>query len=199
MNRWSRVSWSSPQTAKVSFVIICLLANSVLVGSPRWRIFHKKVDTLKGIPSFHRLRVCLVAVKCFSENTYFPEMLISGKGKCIQAVWLSRKSFYGKSISVFGSSKHFTEIVWFVQTFYGKYFTENQFPCLVRSNILWKIKFVFYEKSIPVFGLWIILRKIWNVLQIQAPALSRQTCNSTKLIIHFNIKNNHPNSSTCIA
>ena len=91
--------------------------------------------------------------------------------------------------------------VWFVQTFYGKCFSfaENQFPCLVRSNILRKIKFVFYGKSIPVFGLWIILRKIWNVLQIQAPALSRQTCNSTKLIIHFNIKNDHSNSRTWIA
>ena len=89
--------------------------------------------------------------------------------------------------------------VWFVQTFYGKCFTENQFPCLVRSNILRKMKFVFYGKSIPMFGLWIILRKIWNVLQIQAHALSRQTCNSTKLIIHLNIKNNHSNSRTCIA
>ena len=89
--------------------------------------------------------------------------------------------------------------VWFVQTFYRKCFTENQFPCLVRSNILRKMKFVFYGKSIPVFGLWIILRKIWNVLQIQALALSRQICNSTKLIIHFNIKNNHSNSRNCIA
>ena len=103
------------------------------------------------------LRVCLVAVKRFSENTYFPEMLISGKGKCIQAVWLSRKSFYGKSIPMFGSSKHFTEIVlrkinsgvWFVQTFYGNRFTKNQFRCLVCPNILRKI---LYGKSIPMFG-----------------------------------------------
>ena len=86
--------------------------------------------------------------------------------------------------------------VWFVQTFYGNRFTENQFRCLVRPNILRKS---FYWKSFPVFGLWIILRKIWNVLQIQAPALSRQTCNSTKLIIHFNIKNNHSNWGTWIA
>ena len=28
------------------------------------------------------LRLCLVAVKRFPENTYFPEMLISRKGKC---------------------------------------------------------------------------------------------------------------------
>ena len=108
--------------------------------------------------------------------------------------------------------------VWFVQIFYGNRFTENQFRCLVRLNILRKM---FYGKSIPMFGLvkhftkneirflrkinsgvwglWIILQKIWNVLQIQAPALSRQTYNSTKLIIHFNIKNNHSNWRTWIA
>ena len=33
----------------------------------------------KSRPNYFRL--CLVAVKRFSENTYFPEMLISGKGK----------------------------------------------------------------------------------------------------------------------
>ena len=40
--------------------------------------------------------------------------------------------------------------VWFVQTFYGNRFTENQFRCLVRPNILRKI---LYGKSIPMFGL----------------------------------------------
>ena len=78
-------------------------------------------------------RALLVFVKYFSKNTYFSKILISEKGKCIQAVWLSQKSFYKKSIPVFSSSKHFTEIVlrkmnfgvWFVQTFYGKCFTEN--------------------------------------------------------------------------
>ena len=39
--------------------------------------------------------------------------------------------------------------VWFVQTFYGNHFTENQFRCLVRSNILRKM---LYGKSIPMFG-----------------------------------------------
>ena len=102
--------------------------------------------------------------------------------------WLS---FYRKSIFMFGLVKHFTENDFC--------FTENQFPCLVRSNILLKMEFVFYGKSIPMFGLWIILRKIWNSLQFQAPALPKQTCNSTKIFIHFNIKNNHPNSSICIA
>ena len=94
---------------------------------------------------FFSLRVRLVPVKCFPENMYFPEMLISGKGKCIQAVWLSRKSFSEKSIPVFGSSKHFTEIVlrkinsdvWFVQTFYGKCFTK-----IVLKKIISDVWFV---------------------------------------------------------
>ena len=34
-----------------------------------------------------QLRLCLVAVKRFPENTYFPEMLISEKGKCFHGVW----------------------------------------------------------------------------------------------------------------
>ena len=61
-------------------------------------------------------------------------------------VWLPQNSFYGKSISVFGSYKHFTENDF--------RFMENQFPCLVRSNILWKMKFVFYEKSI--LNVWFV-------------------------------------------
>ena len=63
--------------------------------------------------------------------------------------------------------------VWFVQTFfgnrftenqfwclvrpnifYGKCFTENQFPCLVWSNILRKMKFVFLRKL--NFGVWFV-------------------------------------------
>ena len=39
--------------------------------------------------------------------------------------------------------------VWFVQTFYGNSFTENQFRCLVRPNVLRKM---LYGKSIPMFG-----------------------------------------------
>ena len=92
------------------------------------------------------LWVRLVAVKRFPENTYFPEMLISGKGKCFPLFGclgncfpenqfqclvrpnILRKSFYGKSIPAFDSSKHFTE------------------------NTLQKS---FYGKSFPVFGLWI--------------------------------------------
>ena len=91
--------------------------------------------------------------------------------------------------------------VWFVQTFYGKWFLfyGKSIPMFGLVKHFMKNRIRFYEKSILMFGLWIILWKIWNVLQIQASALSRQTCNSTKLIIHFNIKNNHSNSSTCIA
>ena len=109
--------------------------------------------------------------KIFSGNAIFE------KGKCIQAVWLPRNSFYEKSISVFGSFKHFTENAF--------HFTKNQFPCLVWSNIFWKVEFIFYGKSTPMFDLWIILQKIWNALQIQAPALPRQIYNSTKLIIQI--------------
>ena len=51
------------------------------------------------------LRLCLVAVKRFPENTYFPEMLISGKGKCFHGVWLHCKKFFGKYFLVFGKEK----------------------------------------------------------------------------------------------
>ena len=67
-------------------------------------------------------------------------------------VWLPQNSFDGKSIPVFGSYKHFTKNDF--------RFTENQFPYLVRSNILRKMEFIFYRKLILMFGLWIILRKI---------------------------------------
>ena len=74
-----------------------------------------------------KLRVRLVVVKRFPENSYFPEMLISGKGncfplfgylrnrfpenhfRCLVGPNILRKSFYGKSIPVFDSSKNFTE------------------------------------------------------------------------------------------
>ena len=187
-----RVLWLIPSSPQVIF-LIGLVARGF--PTPILQLFNfiidpqaPTIDILSSNIVVHR--VCLVAIKCFSENTYFPEMLISGKGKCFplfgclgnrflenQFQCLVRpnilwKSFYGKSIPVFDSSKHFTE------------------------NTLRKS---FYGKSFPVFGLWIILQKIWNVLQIQAPVLSRQTCNSTKLIIHFNIKNNHSNWGIWIA
>ena len=40
-----------------------------------------------------RLRLCLVAVKRFPENTYFPEMLISGKGKYFHVFGCISKNF----------------------------------------------------------------------------------------------------------
>ena len=56
-------------------------------------------------------RLCLVGVKRFPENTYFPEMLISGKGKCFHGVWLHFKKFSGKYFLVFGKEegKHKSE------------------------------------------------------------------------------------------
>ena len=52
-----------------------------------------------------KFRLCLVAVKRFPENTYFLEMLISGKGKCFHGVWLHCKKFFGKYFLVFGKEK----------------------------------------------------------------------------------------------
>ena len=39
------------------------------------------------------IRLCLVAVKRFPENTYFPEMLIFGKGKCFHVFGCISKKF----------------------------------------------------------------------------------------------------------
>ena len=39
------------------------------------------------------LRLCLVAVKRFPENTYFPEMLISRKGKYFYVFGCISKNF----------------------------------------------------------------------------------------------------------
>ena len=39
------------------------------------------------------IRLCLVAVKRFPENTYFPEILISGKGKCFHVFGCILKNF----------------------------------------------------------------------------------------------------------
>ena len=58
-----------------------------------------------GTIHFWQLRLCLVAVKRFPKNTYFPEMLISGKGKCFHGVWLHCKKFFGKYFLVFGKEK----------------------------------------------------------------------------------------------
>ena len=90
-------------------------------------------------------RLCLVHVKYFPENKYFPEMLFSGKENIFR---------------LFGCLRI--------------HFTENQFWCLVRSNILQKMLSVlqkinshvwfgqtfygkwnsFYGNSIPMFGLF---------------------------------------------
>ena len=98
---------------------------------------------------------------------------------------------------MFGSFKHFTEN--------GSCFTKNQFSCLVHSNILQKIKFVLRKINSHV---WFVDHFTENTkcltnseLANSEPVLSRQTYNSTKIIIHFNIeiiihfniKINHPN------
>ena len=90
------------------------------------------------------------------------------KRKMFSAVWLSRKSFSGKSIPMFGSSKHFTEIVlrkinssvWFVQTFYGKYLTE-----IVLRKIISSVWFVqtFYGKYLTEIVLRKIISGVWFV------------------------------------
>ena len=84
-------------------------------------------------------------VKAFPENISFSGNAIFRKGKCIQVFGCAWNSFYRKSIPVFGSYKHFTENDF--------RFTENHFWCLFPSNILWKMKFIFYRKSFLMFGL----------------------------------------------
>ena len=108
------------------------------------------LDLIFGLNSTLRLR--LVCEKAFPENIPFSGNAIFRKGKCIQVFGCLRIRFYRKSIPVFSLYKHFSENDF--------RFTENQFPCLVQSNILWKMEFVFYGKSILMFGLRIILRKI---------------------------------------
>ena len=126
-------------------------------------------------------------------------------------VWLPRNSFFGKSIPMFGLVKHFTEN--------GIHFMENQFPCLVRSNILRKMEFVLWKINSHVwfvqtfYGKYEMPSNLCGKIQCslpnntlktsptfihlgfikETPALPKQTCNSTKIIIHFNLQNNHPN------
>ena len=46
---------------------------------------------MESLPN--HLRLCLVVVKRFPENTYFSEMLISGKGKCFHVFGCISKNF----------------------------------------------------------------------------------------------------------
>ena len=46
-------------------------------------IWHLAVYNNQFHYNLFTVRLCLVAVKRFPKNTYFPEMLIFGKGKCI--------------------------------------------------------------------------------------------------------------------
>ena len=80
------------------------------LGHPRtWLSQNSCRGSYSEIRTPASVRVRLVVVKRFPENTYFPEMLISEKGKCFP---------------LFGCL--------------GNRFPENQFRCLVRPNILRK-------------------------------------------------------------
>ena len=103
----------------------------LFIKSERHRLKLSKKKKLTKEMKYVSIRLRLVRVKAFLENISFSENAIFRKGKCIQ---------------VFGCV--------------GIRFTENQFRCLVRTNILWKMKFIFYRKSFLMFGLWIILQKI---------------------------------------
>ena len=59
---------------------------------------------------FFEFRLCLVAVKRFPENTYFPEMLIFGKGKCFHGVWLHFKKIFRKIFSGVWKRRRKTQI-----------------------------------------------------------------------------------------
>ena len=106
--------------------------------------------------------------KTISEKYIFSGNANFWKRKMFSAVWLSRKSFSGKSIPVFGSSKHFTEIVlrkinssvWFVQKFYRKYLTE-----IVLRKINSSVWFVqkFYGKYLTEIVLRKINSSVWFV------------------------------------
>ena len=88
--------------------------------------------------------LCLVHIKYFPKNKYFPEMLFSGKENvfrlfgCLgihfmenQFRCLIRSNNLQKMFSVL---RKINSHAWFSQTFYEKwnsFFTENQFPCLV--------------------------------------------------------------------
>ena len=56
-------------------------------------IWHLAVYNNQFHYNFFTVRLCLVAVKCFPENTYFPEMLISRKGKYFSVFGCISKSF----------------------------------------------------------------------------------------------------------
>ena len=95
---------------------------------------------------------CVWLRKSIFEKYFIFRKYYFWERKMYSGVWLRRNSFYEKSIPVFGSYKHFTENDF--------RFTENHFQCLFPSNILRKMKFIFYKKSFLMFGLWIILQKI---------------------------------------
>ena len=127
-------------TTKRTLKIPCLF--SIITHFSSLNIFH----TICGPHTCHR---CIFYIFYFFYNTQ--THWIQWKKKKIPNIQPRKRKMYLGCLAV--SKIVLQKInsgVWFVQTFYGKCFTENQFPCLVRSNILRKMKFVFYGKSIPV-------------------------------------------------
>ena len=137
----------------------------------------------------------MVRVKAFLENISF-----SGKENVFRC--LAASEFVLRKIN-FG--------VWFVQTFYGKWlpFYGKSFPVFVSIKHFTENEIHFLQKIIS--HVWFVDHFIENnnfkhlhylnkpvtmhkwFIQIQASALPKHICNSTKIFIHFNIKNNHLN------
>ena len=110
----------------------------------------------------------------------------------VQTFYKKWLPFYGKSIPIFGSVKHFMENE-------IRFFTENQFSCLVCGSFYRKYKMPYNFKHLHYLNKPVTVQKYSStstskiIIQIQASALPRHICNSTKIFIHFNIKNNHLN------
>ena len=92
--------------------------------------------------------------------------------------------------------------VWFSQTFYRKwnsFFMENQFSCLICGLFYGKYEMPYNFKHLHYLNKPITIQKYSStstskiIIQIQASTLPRHICNSTKIFIPFNIKNNHLN------
>ena len=154
----------------------------------------------------------MVHVKVFPENIPFSGNAIFWKGKCIQVfgcleirftenqfMCLVRTNILRKMTSVL---QKINSHIWFGQTFYEKwnsFFTENQFSCLVCGSFYGKYKMPYNFKHLHYLNKPVTVQKYSStsiskiIIQIQASALPRHICNSTKIFIHFNIKNNHLN------
>ena len=114
---------------------------------PNTRVLQKMISGNDLLPIQTQPKGAFGCCKMFSRKYIFSGNANFRKRKMFSAVWLSRKLFSGKSIPVFGSSKHFTE---------------NQFQCLIRPNILRKIPYGnrFTENNFQCFVCGSFLQKI---------------------------------------